>query len=257
MTVYLKRNWPLLSGRALMITAALLCLFWVSMDVTPAPLSSPMGIRSAVSVQVNMVAAPQPVARQPASANAQPVPVAEPSAAEVTSAALFEQPAEPVETPLEQTTEQQEAVLIANNEPSATTTETPPLTEVTEEMVEIEKVTKSDVGNEQQTAIAANHQASGAHQQPVLVEPLFAAPPSPPRYPTIARKRGQQGVVWIDVWLDAQGQQTQTTISQSSGLNVLDESALAAVGSWRFKPHQVNGLAMASRVRIPIEFSLQ
>lgn len=89
-----------------------------------------------------------------------------------------------------------------------------------------------------------------------ISQPVFARTPTPPRYPTIARKRGQQGTVWLDVWLDKYGQQQKLAIATSSGLNSLDNSAFQAVSNWHFKAHLVNGIAMATRVRIPVQFSL-
>ncbi|GGA69612.1 protein TonB [Neiella marina] len=256
MTIYLKRHWPLLSGRALMIASAILGLFWVSMDVTPAPLSSPMGMRAAVSVQVNMISAATSTTAPKATVSE---PLAEKSPAPEPLPAIANKPAAPAPNDKEivQTIEEKPALKPTNTtELSETSTDDKTIAEVQEQEV-VQQVTENEQDSEPQNAVASNNQAAGAHQEPVFVEPLFAAPPTPPRYPTIARKRGQQGVVWVDVWLDEHGQQTQTTVSQSSGLNSLDESALAAVGNWRFKPHQINGLAIASRVRIPIEFSLQ
>ncbi|WP_420897531.1 energy transducer TonB [Amphritea opalescens] len=45
-------------------------------------------------------------------------------------------------------------------------------------------------------------------------------------------------------------------ITQSSGLTLLDKSALKAVSGWQFKPYEKNGIRIASRVRIPVVFSL-
>lgn len=100
--------------------------------------------------------------------------------------------------------------------------------------------------------------ATPAQSKPVWVsKPTFARQPKAPRYPKLARKRGQEGTVWLDVWLDEQGQQARLEVAQSSGLDMLDQSALKAVSKWRFKPLKQNGVAMASRVRIPVEFSLR
>jgi protein TonB len=97
---------------------------------------------------------------------------------------------------------------------------------------------------------------SGVNERPVVTEPLFAAPPRAPRYPTLARKRGQEGVVWLEIWLDEEGEQQKLQVTASSGLSVLDRSALKAVASWQFKPYELNGVRMASRVKLPIEFNL-
>lgn len=96
----------------------------------------------------------------------------------------------------------------------------------------------------------------GVHDAPMITEPKFARSPKHPHYPKIARKRGQEGEVIIEVWLDKTGQQTKRLVIKSSGFNILDQSALNAVEEWQFKPYIVNGIPMASRARLPINFSL-
>ncbi len=95
----------------------------------------------------------------------------------------------------------------------------------------------------------------GMHKT-IITEPLFARQPAPPIYPNLARKRGQQGTVWIDVLLDKTGQQTSIEIYQSSGVSPLDRAALKAVKQWQFIAHHINDMAVASHIRIPVEFSL-
>lgn len=97
--------------------------------------------------------------------------------------------------------------------------------------------------------------SQGLHEA-VIAKPLFAAPPEPPIYPKLARKRGQQGIVWIEVLLGHTGQQIRAEIHQSSGVSLLDRAALTVVKKWQFIAHRINGVAVASRIRIPVEFSL-
>lgn len=87
-------------------------------------------------------------------------------------------------------------------------------------------------------------------------QPRFARAPSAPVYPALARRRQQQGTVWVDVRLDAQGQQIELQVLRSSGVKSLDQAALAAVEQWRFLPEQHNGVGVPSRVHIPIEFAI-
>ncbi|WP_101760072.1 energy transducer TonB [Oceanicoccus sp. KOV_DT_Chl] len=96
----------------------------------------------------------------------------------------------------------------------------------------------------------------GVHRA-LVTEPLFARAPAPPHYPRLARKRGQQGTVWVDVVLDNRGQQIRTDIFKSSGVLLLDRAALEAVEQWQFLAHRINHIAVASQVRIPVEFSLE
>lgn len=92
---------------------------------------------------------------------------------------------------------------------------------------------------------------------PVLsLRPSFISPPPPPRYPSQARRRNQQGTVRVEVCLDERGRQLKLTLVRSSGVTSLDQAALEAVSQWRFRPEVVDGRAVPSRVEIPIEFAL-
>jgi len=91
---------------------------------------------------------------------------------------------------------------------------------------------------------------------PLVNNPSFAAPPKPPRYPSLARKRGQEGVVWLEVWLDELGVQNKLMVAESSGVSALDKAAVKAVSQWAFQAHRYDGATIASRIRIPVEFVL-
>ncbi|MFT6906415.1 MAG: TonB family protein [Oleiphilaceae bacterium] len=93
-------------------------------------------------------------------------------------------------------------------------------------------------------------------RNPLMSRPAFLTPPKGPRYPTLARKRGQEGTVWLEIWLNKFGEQTKRIITESSGVNVLDSAALATVSQWEFMPHRQADVTIASRVKIPIEFVL-
>lgn len=86
--------------------------------------------------------------------------------------------------------------------------------------------------------------------------PSFLQPPTAPRYPSLAKRRNQQGVVLLEVRLDERGQQRALQIVRSSGVESLDEAALEAVAAWHFRPETEDGRAVPSRVQIPIEFAL-
>jgi protein TonB len=88
------------------------------------------------------------------------------------------------------------------------------------------------------------------------LKPSFAQAPPPPRYPAQARRRNQQGVVLLEVRLDARGEQRELTLLRSSGVPSLDQAALTAVSRWRFRAEMRDGQAVPSRVQIPIEFAL-
>ncbi len=75
-------------------------------------------------------------------------------------------------------------------------------------------------------------------------------------YPALARRRQQQGTVWVDVRLDAQGRQIGLQVLRSSGVKSLDQAALTAVKQWQFLPERQSGVGVPSRVHIPIEFAI-
>ena len=90
----------------------------------------------------------------------------------------------------------------------------------------------------------------------VSKQPRFARTPAAPVYPALARRRQQQGTVWVDVRLDAQGRQIALHVLRSSGVKSLDQAALTAVKQWQFLPERQNGIGVPSRVHIPIEFAI-
>lgn len=87
-------------------------------------------------------------------------------------------------------------------------------------------------------------------------QPSFVSPPPAPRYPSQARRRNQQGVVLVEVRLDALGRQRELKLLRSSGVASLDSAALEAVSGWRFRPEMLDGQSVPSRVQIPIQFAL-
>lgn len=109
-------------------------------------------------------------------------------------------------------------------------------------------------------ALASDSPASAEARRPpaevLSRKPAFLQPPAPPRYPSQARRRNQQGVVLVEVRLDSRGEQRERKVVRSSGVESLDHAALDAVGRWRFLPETVAGQPVPSRVRIPVEFAL-
>jgi periplasmic protein TonB len=137
--------------------------------------------------------------------------------------------------------------------------------EITNETVDqISGISSSDAADDQQQEQmmdrAVDEMQDKSPSSPAIettiYKPLLAAPPVPPRYPEIARNKKQQGTVWLDIFLDDNGEQKQLIVHQSSGVSVLDKAALAAVKQWRFSQFQKDYQAHLVKIRIPIEFSL-
>lgn len=77
-----------------------------------------------------------------------------------------------------------------------------------------------------------------------------------PAYPLMARRRGLQGLVRLDVKVNAEGIPTAVRVKDSSGHEALDEAALTAVWHWRFAPARRGGEAVEGSVVVPVRFNL-
>ena len=90
----------------------------------------------------------------------------------------------------------------------------------------------------------------------VTRDPSFKEPPAAPKYPPLARRRSQEGTVWLSIRLDEFGRQKERRVLRSSGISSLDDAALEAVAGWKFQPEVQDGQSISSRVEIPIHFAL-
>ncbi|WP_318457000.1 energy transducer TonB [Photobacterium leiognathi] len=114
----------------------------------------------------------------------------------------------------------------------------------TKSVVEVNKKTK-------------NQQATLGSSEPQLVsKPTFATKPSPVSYPRLAKRRGIEGTVLVEVLIGKDGKQLKQKLAKSSGASVLDKAALKAIKLWRFSPHIIDGKAIVHRVQIPVRFKL-
>jgi protein TonB len=86
--------------------------------------------------------------------------------------------------------------------------------------------------------------------------PLYKTNP-PPAYPKVARRRGYQGIVILNVFVDENGRVKDLKLFNSSGYKVLDIAALNAVKTWVFEPGMKGKSKMAMWVRVPIRFELK
>jgi TonB family protein len=78
-----------------------------------------------------------------------------------------------------------------------------------------------------------------------------------PIYPEVARRNGQEGLVYLLVAVDEEGIPTSITVKTSSGYPLLDAAAVKAVKRWKFKPAYQGAYPVDSEVEIPIRFRLQ
>lgn len=97
--------------------------------------------------------------------------------------------------------------------------------------------------------------ASGRGGARVAVQPRYLRNP-PPRYPSSARRQGQQGTVVLMVDISTSGGAESVRILRSSGFPTLDQEALRAVRGWKFQPARLGGVKVPSRARVPVVFRL-
>jgi len=77
-----------------------------------------------------------------------------------------------------------------------------------------------------------------------------------PGYPLIARRRGLEGTVRLDVRVSAEGIPISVRVRESGGHESLDDAALTAVWHWRFVPARRGGEPVEASVVVPVRFRL-
>jgi protein TonB len=106
---------------------------------------------------------------------------------------------------------------------------------------------------------------------PAMIAPAPPAPPRivppsfdaaylknpPPAYPSLSRRRGEQGTVILRVFVNADGGAEKVLVRTSSGHERLDQAAHDAVHQWRFVPARQGDQHVAAWVLVPIRFALE
>ena len=90
----------------------------------------------------------------------------------------------------------------------------------------------------------------------IKARPLYQHNPKP-EYPNIARRRGMEGIVMLEVEVTWEGKTATVRLLKSCGYTILDKSALRAVKEWRFLAGTTGGKPTTTTVIIPIHFMLQ
>jgi periplasmic protein TonB len=78
-----------------------------------------------------------------------------------------------------------------------------------------------------------------------------------PNYPEASRRRGEQGVVRVELFVDPAGRVANVRVTESSGFAALDAAALEAVRDWRFRPAERAGLPVAASITTAVHFRLE
>lgn len=97
--------------------------------------------------------------------------------------------------------------------------------------------------------------ASPRSDIPTLVKAAYRTT-TKPDYPERARREGKEGRVLLHVLVDEEGRSKTVEVDTSSGSDMLDQAAREAIKKWRFSPARQGEKAVASWVKIPIDFRL-
>ena len=79
--------------------------------------------------------------------------------------------------------------------------------------------------------------------------------PHPP-YPLIARKKGFEGKLILEVLVNEDGSVKSTSIRESSGYEILDTVSKETGEKWTFIPAKKMGRAVKDNIQVPIKFVL-
>ena len=78
-----------------------------------------------------------------------------------------------------------------------------------------------------------------------------------PNYPEASRRRGEQGVVRVELLVDPNGRVVDVRVLESSGFSTLDAEAVQTVRDWRFRPAQRAGVPVAGSITTAVHFRLE
>ena len=76
-----------------------------------------------------------------------------------------------------------------------------------------------------------------------------------PKFPEEMRRNGSAGLVTVSCLIDEKGNVTEPKVVKSTN-DAFSEPAVEALKKWKFKPAKKNGEAVAIRVNIPVQFTV-
>lgn len=181
-----------------------------------------------------------------------------PSAAAPPKAATQPQQAQPQQAQPQQAPPQQQTE--PPPPPSSAPPPSPPLPAPTPPPTTTMTETHSAPAPSQPPEIRFGDEESAGATDPVQsadlqLSPDPSAPNIPPRYPPVAARLGEQGLVVILVDVQPDGT-ADVAVFQSSGFPLLDEAARDAVARWRFRTDSGNAPGPGARTLISVRFRL-
>ncbi|MFP5406193.1 MAG: energy transducer TonB [Gammaproteobacteria bacterium] len=103
-----------------------------------------------------------------------------------------------------------------------------------------------------QSSASASTRSPGAPSLPSRTAPRADATwagNTPPPYPKLARRLGEEGDVLLDIRVERDGRVSEVRLERSSGFDRLDQAAMDTVRTWRFQPATVDGQPVAEWYR--------
>ena len=173
----------------------------------------------------------------------------------------------PVETPVPEPVAQPEPITQPEPEPSPTPPKADPAIikkqnqakaarerELARKRIEEKRRQKL---NAQKAENARKKAGTAVARQRTVSKPSGISQPKP-KYPPAARRAGQQGTVTLSFTIGSSGEVISAQIAKSSGYILLDNAALSAIRSWRFKPaRNALGAAVSYSYTLPVPFRLR
>lgn len=104
--------------------------------------------------------------------------------------------------------------------------------------------------------VAETATASPVEQAKVVSDPV-ALNKIVPVYPRLARRKGHEGSVVVDVSISQDGSVSEANVFSSSGHKELDAAAIDAVRNAKFSPATENGASVDGRLRLTLDFRLE
>ena len=206
--------------------------------------SKPITLAQPLMMEMTLVAAPgqQPTTAPPAPPK--PVEPIQPKKKPVVK---------PVKKPIKKkkTAPKQEKLL----EPTAPTEEMLPAPSLTESIDDASETSRDAASTANTTKSARGTTGTAEPYSEASFNANYGTNPKP-KYPDVARSRGWQGKVLLRVSVSAEGLSESVTVHRSSGHEVLDESAIAAVEKWQFIPAKRGNENVSCSVIVPIIFTL-
>jgi periplasmic protein TonB len=218
--LYLQKNWPL----ALSIIAHIIVLSWINIaPVLPTQPSTPIE-----TITVTLLE-PQPRENLREITQLTPSPVTAPPAKTILTKSV---------------TPATESII-----PTTMPINTQPV-QVTEQAIEPVTETRTE-----QVTETLPTKTIEEYTPPSLSAEYLHNPE--PTYPLMAKRRGEQGHVLLQVTVSETGQAVVVVVLQSSGYALLDQSAVRAVKNWQFVPATANRQAVTAQVKVPVRFILE